>query len=300
MIKTVMKRKITFLLFFLGAVILLVGGIKLLGGRTAQDGELRVETTPSVSVFVDNKHLGRAPIREKIAAGEHTLKLVSESPTEQVAPWQGTVVVGPNLLTYVTGALSASELSSAIDVLWLEKISGNRTELSVITNPDGATVMLNNETKGVTPVSIPDVAPGDWSLSVSSPGFLTRTMKIKVSPGYKLIASFKMALSAGGVPPAATSATASGTPTPTPSSTATATGSANTTADPARPFVVIQDTPTGFLRVRTEPSTAASEAGRVNPGEKYTYTDEQSGWYKITYQGTNSGWVSGQYVDTVE
>ena len=290
-----MKRKIAFLLFFLGLVILAVGGVRVLGGRSAKEGELRVDTTPTVSVFLDNKHLGRTPLREKVASGEHTLKLMSESATDQVAPWQGKVVVGPNLLTFVTSALSESELSSAVDILWLEKISGNRTELSVITNPDGATVMLNEETRGVTPVSIPAVPPGDSSLSVSSPGFLTRTMKIKISPGYKLIASFKLALAAGGVPPASPSASLVGSPTPT----GAATGSA-TFADPPKPFVTIQDTPTGFLRVRTEPSTSATEAGRVNPGEKYTYFEEEGGWYQIKYDGTNAGWISGQYATKVE
>jgi hypothetical protein len=290
-----MKRKIAFLLFFLGLVILAVGGVRVLGGRTAKEGELRVETIPTVSVFLDNKHLGRTPLREKVASGEHTLKLMSESAVDQVAPWQGKVIIGPNLLTFVTSALSESELSSAVDILWLEKISGNRTELSVITNPDGATVLLNDETKGVTPVSIPDAPVGDWSLSVSSPGFVTRTMKIKISPGYKLIASFKLALSAGGVPPASPAASLAGSPTPT----RAATGSA-TFADPPKPFVIIQDTPTGFLRVRTEPSTSATEAARVNPGEKYTYFDEEGGWYQIKYDGTNEGWVSGQYATKVE
>lgn len=287
-----MKRKIAFLLFFLGLVVLLVGGVKVLTGRSRANGELRVETIPGVSVFLDNSHLGRTPLRQEVAAGDYTLKLVSDSATGDVAPWQGNITVGPNLLTYVNGSLSSSELSSAIDILWLEKISGNRTELSVITNPDGATVLLNNETKGVTPVTIPDIAPGDYSLTVSSPGFLTRTMKIKVSPGHKLVASFKLALSAGG----STAASPSATPTPT---AAAATGSA-TFADPPRPFVIIQDTPTGFLRVRTEPSTSATEAARVNPGEKYTYTDEQNGWYEIKYQGETTGWISGQYAQAVE
>lgn len=295
MIKLVMKRKIAFLLFFLGLVVLIVGGVKVLMGRSKADGELRVETTPTVSVFLDNTHLGRTPLRQEVAAGEYTLKLVSESPTDQIAPWQGNITIGPNLLTYVNSALSASELSSAVDILWLEKISGNRTELSVITNPDGATVLLNNETKGVTPVAIPDIAPGDYNLTVSSPGFLTRTMKIKVSPGHKLIASFKLALAPGGSAAASPSATPGLSPTPTKAATSSA-----TFADPPKPFVVIQDTPTGFLRVRTEPSTSATEAARVNPGEKYTYFDEENGWYQIKYDGTNEGWISGQYADAVK
>ena len=52
--------------------------------------------------------------------------------------------------------------------------------------------------------------------------------------------------------------------------------------DPAKPFVTIKDTPTGFLRVRMEPSTAATEAAQVKPGEKYVFPKSEVNWKKIT------------------
>jgi hypothetical protein len=160
-------------------------------------------------------------------------------------------------------------------------------------------------TRGVTPLSLSDIAPGDHAVSVTSVGFLTRSLKIKTTPGYRLIANLKLALS-GATPQPEASPTEtpapSGKTTPTPKLTPSkaASGSATQTGDPAKPFVVIKDTPTGFLRVRMEPSTGASEAGRVNPGEKYSILDSQSGWYEIKYDGKNTGWVSGQYTDKVE
>jgi uncharacterized protein YgiM (DUF1202 family) len=89
------------------------------------------------------------------------------------------------------------------------------------------------------------------------------------------------------------------TPTPKVSLGKTATSSA-LIADPSKPYVVIKDTPTGFLRVRIEPSTSASESGRVKPGEKYSIVDEKSGWYEIKFDGVNNGWISGQYTSKVE
>lgn len=301
--RTHMKRKFGFLLLFLGLVAGVIGVVKLLSGRSASLGELRIESTPPASVFLDNKHLGRTPYKDKVPAGSYTMKIVPEGTTQQLASWQGPVSVGPNLLTYVNASLAESELASAVDVLWLEKISGKAAELSVTTNPDGASVLIDDETKGVTPLSLTDITTGDHSVTVTSPGFLSRTLKIKTTPGYRVIAYLKLALSAAGAP--------TPTPTPTPDETITptktpkptpktATGSASTVPDPAKPFVIIKDTPTGFLRVRMEPTTAATEAGRVNPGEKYHLEDSRSGWYQIKYDGTNEGWISGQYAEKVE
>ncbi len=292
-----MKRKFGFLLIFVIVILIIFGAVRLLGSRAPKEGELRVDATPTVSVFLDNKHIGRSPLREKVTAGEYTIRLVAESTTGEVAPWQAKISVGANLLTYINAVLSESELSSAVDVLWLEKSAAGKPELSVITNPDGASVVLDDVTKGITPLTISDMTAGDHNLTVTSPGFLTRTMKVKLTAGYKLITSMKLALSAGGVPqPEATPAATSTTPTPTLKPGATATSSAT----PQKPYVTIKDTPTGFLRVRMEPSTSATEAGRVSPGEKYHIFNQQTGWYQISHDGTNKGWISAQYADKIE
>ena len=293
----IMKRKVIFFGVILLIIFAIVGTVRLIASRTPKEGELRVESTPTVSVFLDNKHIGRTPYREKVAAGEYTIRLVPESTTGDVAPWQAKISVGPNLLTYVNAVLSESELSSAVDVLWLEKSVANKPELSVITNPDGASVVVDDVTKGITPLTVQDLTVGDHTLTVTSPGFLTRTMKIKMTDGYKLIASMKLALSATGDSDTTASSSASLAATPTPTikaGTKTATSSASAQTPPT-PYVTILDTPTGFLRVRMEPSTSATEAGRVNPGDKYHIYTEQTGWYQIAYDGTNKGWISGQY-----
>ncbi len=291
------------MLLFLGLVAAVIGVVKLLSGRSAKLGELRVESAPAASVFLDNKHLGRTPFKDKVAAGAYTMKIVPEGTTQQLASWQGSVSVGPNLLTYVNANLAESELASAVDVLWLEKISGKTSELSVTTNPDGASVLVDDENRGVTPLSLTDIATGDHSVTVTSPGFLSRTLKIKTTPGYRVIAYLKLALSAAGTPSPTPTPETTGTPTPTktPKPTPkTATSSASTVPDPTKPFVIIKDTPTGFLRVRMEPTTSATESARVNPGEKYHIEEAKSGWYQIKYDGTNKGWISGQYAEKVE
>jgi len=293
-----MKRKIVFVFVLLGLVAGVALIVKFLTNRGPKQGELRVDSNPAAVIFLDNKNIGRAPFRDKVTSGSYTVKLVPDSATAQIFGWEGNIVVGPNLLTYVNADLSGSELSTAVDILWLEKISSKQSELSVTTSPDGATVSVDDITRGVTPISISDITPGDHTVTVSSVGFLSRTLKIRTTPGYKLITTMKLGLSSGGQIPVA-SVTATLAPTgkvpPTPK---TATSSAQ--PNPAKPYLVVKDTPTGFLRVRMEPATSATEAARVNPGDKFHIEDSQNGWYQIKYSGTNTGWVSGTYVDKIE
>lgn len=289
-----MKRKIFFLVIVVGLVFIVAAIARYVANRGPKQGELRVESIPVSSIFLDDKNIGNTPYKEKVNAGEYTLKIVPESATQQLTPWQGKITVGQNLLTYVSAQLSESELTTAIDIVWLEKITSKGSELSVTTNPDGATVLVDDVVKGVTPLSLQDITPGDHNVSITNVGFVTRTLKIKTTEGYRLIADLKLALSPGGTLPEASS---TATLTPTPAGKAKA---ASSSAEPAKPYVTIKDTPTGFLRVRIDPSTSATEAGRVNPGEKYSILDSQNGWYEINFDGTNTGWVSGQYAQKVE
>ncbi|MBI5449317.1 PEGA domain-containing protein [Candidatus Gottesmanbacteria bacterium] len=290
-----MKRNLVFLVVLVALLGLVIGFVKIWNRRSAKFGELRVESVPPASVFLDNKHMGRTPFRDKVQAGQYTIKVVPEASSMQAASWQAPLSIGESLLTYVSADLSESELSSAADILWLEKISGKNGELSVTTNPDGATVLVDDQVKGVTPLSTTDMSSGDHMLTVTSPGFLSRTQKIKSIAGYRVIASIKLALSAGGA------VVASASPTPVTQSVTRITPTGlPLSSDPAKPFVIIKDTPTGYLRVRLEPTTTASEAARVKPGEKYHLEEIKTSWYKIKYDGSNTGWISGQYAEKVE
>lgn len=295
-----MKQKIFFLVILLVIIALIIGIIRMFLGKSPKQGDLRVDSIPVASVFLDDKHIGRTPLGAtsyKVDAGEYTIKIVPESATTQYASWQGKIRITPNVLTYVNGTLAESELATAIDVLWLEKASGSRGELSVTTTPDSATVMLDDEMKGMTPMNIPDIDPGSHTITIASQGFVTRTLKVQITAGYRLITAVKLALGpSGSVPEASPSPTikVSGTPTP-----------ATSLVDPEKPYALVKDTPTGYLNVRLDASKTASKAGEVKPGEKFSFTKtatDSAGtvWYEIKYDGTNLGWISGQYVTEVK
>lgn len=293
MIVGTMKRKIGFLLGLLVLLGLTLGGVKLVGSGSPKQGMLKVVSTPVASVFLDNKNIGRTPVETKVDAGSFTIRLVPETTTETLASWQGNIKISSDILTYISATLAGTEFATAVDTLSLEKITSKLAEVSITTIPDGATVALDGGMKGVSPLSIPNITAGEHTLTITSLGFLARNLKIKTTAGYKLNAIVKLALS--GETPQEASASPNLTPTPTKAASST---------DPAKPFVTIKDTldvrKNNGLNVRMEPSKNATVAAQVQPGEKYHVEDEKTGWYQITYKGTNTGWISGQYAAKTE
>lgn len=309
------------LILILGVVILGGGGLLLVKSRLGEgQGQaiLRVDANPTATIFLDGRDVGKTPYEDKVAPGEYTVKLIPESTVASIVSWEEKVRLTPNLLTYINRDLGESEVTSAGEVLTLEKIADNDTQIAVITTPDGATITLSGEEKGTAPQVLEGIEPGNYDLTVATSGYTSRTVKVKTTGGYKLTAAFQLALA--GEPSASPAPTPIGegpssTPKATPKTTVKASPKATPKASsepgasaspktkaspPAKPYVEILDTPTGFLRVRKEPSTSAEELARVGPGEFYPLLDEESGWYKIEYESDKEGWISGQYAEKFE
>lgn len=311
----VMKKIILIIL----ALVLLALGIFLFlrfrgGGGQKGQAVLKVTSNPTATIFLDNEKVGTTPYEDKVEVGEFTIKLIPESTTTSVVSWEEKIKLEPNLLTFVNRELGESDLKSGGEVLTLEKISGKEAQLAVLSVPDGATIMLSGEEKGATPTVLQDVAAGSYELQVAASGFLSRSVKIKTTEGYKLNASFQLMVSEepaaspttdpSGSPASSNKPTASTSPRVTPRPTGTAASSASPkatqTSPPPKPYVEILETPTGFLRVRKDPSTSAEELARVNPGEYFPLLDEESSWYKIEYENDKEGWISNQYAKKFE
>lgn len=295
-----MKQKIGLLLVIGGLVLASLVVVHLLSTRTPKEGVLKVTSTPNASIFLDNKEIGQSPLEDKVASGDYTIKLVPQSTIDTLPAWEAKVSVGGSTLTFVNRDFSDSELTSAGEILWLQKISSRESEITVTTTPDGATVLLDNETKGTTPISINAVTAGDHTLTVTSPGFLPRTLKIRSTNGYNLNIAVQLALSGAATPTPEASPSSEPGATTTPGPSPKPTTKASSATDPTKPYALIKDTPTGFLRVRAEPSTSATESARVSPGEKYTIVDSEEGWYQIKYSSAITGWISSQYATKVE
>lgn len=57
---------------------------------------------------------------------------------------------------------------------------------------------------------------------------------------------------------------------------------------------VVNQTPTGFLRVRETPNGA--EIGKVTPNDSYPFLQEKNGWVQVELKDGTFGWVSKEYV----
>jgi uncharacterized protein YgiM (DUF1202 family) len=300
-------KKATFLTVILGLLVLAVLGLILKNTIfKPADAGLQVKSVPASTVFLSGKNLGQTPYDDqKLASGEVTLRLVPESTTGNFSPWETKIKLVRGTQTIVNWEFSESESSSSGEIMTLEKISDKKSaSLMVISSPDSSLVKVDGEPKGFTPVSLDKLEPQERQITLSASGFAERTVNVKLLEGFKLILNVKLA-EKGETPieeisPTPEPTTKAGTkvsPTPTPKPAGKITPSP---VSLKRPYVTIKETPTGFLRVRSEPSTNSTELVRVSPGESFSLVDEQSGWYKITYQTDKDGWISGQYAEKFE
>ena len=283
------------------AIILLTLGVVLLSGglillvkniffSTVLPAALSINTFPKADVYLNDAKVGATPFSdEKLTAGDYVVKLLATDGSS--ATWTGKVHLTSETLTYINRNLARDDSLSAGETLSLEKLAGDTdSEIAVISNPTNAAVKLDGKDSGPTPLTLKNVTVGDHEIAVSAPGFLDRFIRGRTVAGYRLNIAVQLAKST-------VAATASATPAATASAATTSAG--GQTATPDKPYVVIKNTPTGWLRVRLGPSTTATEAGKVNPGEKYPLLDEQSGWDQIKLPD-KTGWVSDSYVEKIK
>jgi len=268
----------------------------------ANFGALRISSTPKATVYIDGNQSGTTPLDDKkVKAGDHIIKLVVENVENGV--WEGNVKVSPGVYTIVNRNISPVPSG---ETLTLEKTATkDKAALTLISVPDQAVIKLDGQPKGFAPLSLNDLTPGDYQISVSSTGYEEKSLSAHTVSGYKLLISIQLAAT-GNVPtptpqaqrdPALLDTPSSSTPTPS-STTPTP---KPTTASLDKPYVTIKDTPTGFLRVRATPGSDGTELAQVKPGQSFPYLDDtQNGWYKIQYVADKEGWVSGVYADLIQ
>jgi hypothetical protein len=296
----------------LASLLLFLGGC-LPGKKPAA---LKIDTAPRSSVFIDGKHMGTTPyLNEDLKNGDISIKLAPESDVE-LAAWESQIKLVSGVQTVINYDFGPTSNSSAGEVLNMESNHQTTASLVIVSDPDAAVIRVDGENKGFTPLAIDDISEGDHQILISSPGYKERSLRVQTKNGYRLTATIQLAEELTSpesltptpedlsptpevTPEAETTPEPDTTPTPEADDT-TPTPKPTTASTPERPYVQISDTPTGWLRVRAEASTASEELTKVEPGETYPLKDEQSGWYQIEYQDGELGWISGQYAEKFE
>lgn len=267
--------------------LLLVATLFLIGFLKPKPAGLRVDTSPGSSIYINGVLVGKTPFQGTEVAGEIFLKLVPDSGGNQnLLPFETKITLVSGIQTVVAREFGTTEDLSSGAIISFDKANANETSIVVISTPDNAQVSIDGTPRGFAPYKTSTISPAEHQVSVKAPGYNDRVITIKTLQGYKLTLFAKLSKNSLSV--------TQPSPSPTPM---------------LQNFVLVLDTPTGYLRVRTEPATNGEEIAQVKPGEKYLYldTDTASGWYKIQYEAPKpglpngiTGWISNQYSKIVD
>lgn len=264
--------------------------------KQTEIGEIRVVSTPKAAIYIDQIQVGNSPFQQKLKVKEYLVKLIPNKAASQSATWQGKIKIYKNAVTYLGRVLGSSELSSAGEILTVTRMDpkpsrDNIGEIAVESDPQGALVFLDLDEKGVAPLILSDVPKGTHELSIYLPGFVRRTAKLNVESGYKTTVLVKLAIDQLAQQDATSSAKLSSLKKETPTD--------KTKPESKKVQIRIKETPTGWLRVRSEPSVNSSESAKVNPGDSFELVEELPNWYKILFNEEQEGWVAAQYSEKV-
>ena len=275
-----MKNKLMLLLVLVLMFVVFVVIRYFIFDKNNENGKLKVISSPGASIFINNTIIGKTPFDNNYKVGEYLLKLIPEGTATETASWNGKIKIYKNAMTYVNRELGSSDVTSSGEVFTTEKINSKDPygEVYVETDPQGAIITLDSDEKGTAPLILSSVLKGEHELSVYMPGFFRRTEKINVDSGYRVNASFKLALDA--------------TQTKLEDKTKIASESSSNSSVK---HIIIKNNEQGWLRVRADGLIDATEEAKVKVGEKYELLDEKTGWYKIKFNDNQNGLVSGQF-----
>jgi hypothetical protein len=170
------------------AIVVLLGGggllgYKLLGSSAAAPpmGSLNVQSNPAgVDIFVDGVAKGRTPARIAVAPGSHILELRGKG-VPRVIPLN--VTAGAEVSQYLEFAETP--------------VTG---QLAVQSDPPGAKVFVDGAERGVAPVTIPDLTPGDHRVELQSDGASAKhTVTVQAGGTASLVVPIGSAATAGPV-----------------------------------------------------------------------------------------------------
>jgi len=292
-------------------LLLVIASAFLLGGCTPKDlffqapAGLDITTVPTATVMLNGVSKGSTPYSDKtLKPGSYTIKLVPSDPS--LAPYETSFTLTSHASTVISRNFAASDLDATGYTLELQQEPSGATFLSIISDPNTINVTIDGKPSGFTPLSKLTTTPGSHSLVVTSPGYLEQDLSVNTVKGYNLIVNFKLASQTITLTPAVP-ATGSGailsSPSPSPTTAPAASKSATlqTTTTVDKPYVLIGDTGTGWLRVHKDASGTSDELGKANTGEKLPYLGESTdiGWVKVEFEGSE-GWVSGKYTTLVK
>jgi hypothetical protein len=132
--------------------------------RVPPTGELVVNTNPDgVQVFIDGKKHGTTPITLELPTGDHKLELTLGDQTRAIPV---KITTGGHVAQFVE----------------LPKATSGVGQLSVRTEPAGATVTVDGQRRGVSPLVVEGLTPGEHTVGLQN-AIASVTEQVTVQPG---------------------------------------------------------------------------------------------------------------------
>jgi hypothetical protein len=284
-----MKKFFIIILIALFLALLVFFSLQFFGKLKSRKGALQVTSVPESKVYINDTYIGQTPLckcesADMLAIGDYTIRLVPLD--KSLSEFQEKITISEAVLTVVDRKFGKDSLSEGSVISLTPLTDKKKLELLIVSFPEGSTVLLDNNTIGTTPLLYPNPTESDHVLKVRKNGYKEKTVRIRPPLGYKLTTAIYLSTVAD---LGANAQVSSPSIVPSPSLSPVLSPSQSTAK------IIILDTPTGFLRVRTNNSIASSEIGRVNPGETYPLISEQGGWFEIKLKNGSNGWISNQY-----
>lgn len=280
-----MKKKL-----LLGVSVLLVATglfllIRVLYSFTdIERGGLQVTANMGGRVLLDGDYIGDLPLtksdqHDTLKTGNYELRIEPED--TNLSSYTARININGGVLTAVDKTFLPGSLGSSY-ILTLEKSSNPKPTIEITSIPSGALVTIDSVQVGATPYTSDSLSASEHEIELQKEGFAKKTIRVKVVENLILVVSATL-----GTGDVASSDQFQSTP-----STSSAVPIPETVVNET---ITILQTPNGFLRVRSGPGTSFGEVARVNTGDTFNISDEESGWYEITTDEGTSGWISNQY-----
>ncbi|MEN9389245.1 MAG: hypothetical protein RLY61_329 [Candidatus Parcubacteria bacterium] len=187
------KAKLIYLVLFILAGVLffyfgrgLVSNMTSLGGKSTLSVSLD-NTNNKAKVFVDDEFVGDTPFTSQtIKTGDRKVSIRSESTS-----YEKLIKFLPNSRVDLVRNLGVSPTFSSGTDLWFDEKEGG-TVLRIVTDPEGASVFIDNNSVGKAPYSSTNITPGDYDIRVEHPGYQPISIRVTTSEKATLNLSFTL------------------------------------------------------------------------------------------------------------
>lgn len=174
------------LLFLLSVVTILFVVLRLI--RPGQAG-LLVESNVDALIYIDGQEVGRPPY-DVILPPKEVLVLIKPV-DKRFGNYETKLKLIEGVKTIIKKDFAEVDSLSSSATLSFEKIISGRSEVSLISYPDGASIFIDGRFVGYAPIKI-QVEPGNHQLSILHPGYMEKSLPIVVYKGYNLTLRAKL------------------------------------------------------------------------------------------------------------